>query len=139
MKALLRRIAFGLVAAVILAVAAGVLVVSAAYALFALLRGMLGPSGAAGAVALAAAVLIGLVGLVFAGLAKAPKRPAGADADQDLLQKLVALARERPIISAGALIGFVTMAIRNPALIAIVMKAFLDPKTRPDPKKKGRS
>lgn len=138
MKPLLRRIAFGLVAAVVLAVAAGVLVVSAAYALFALLRGMLGPSGAAGAVTLAAAVLIALVGLLFVGLAKAPKRPAGASADEDLLQKMIALARDRPIISAGALIGFVTMAIRNPALIAIVMKAFLDPKARPEPKKKGR-
>jgi hypothetical protein len=137
-KTILRRIAFGLVAAVVLAFAAGVLVVAAAFALFALLRGPLGPSGAAGAVALAAAVLIGLVGLAFAGLAKAPKR-VGADDDQDLLQKLIALARERPIISAGALIGFVTMAIRNPALIVIVMKAFLDPKPRPDPKKKGRS
>jgi hypothetical protein len=137
-KVLLRKLAFGLVAATVLAVAAGVLVVSAAYALFALLRDMLGPSWAAAAVALAAAVLIGLVGLVFVGLAKTPKRRPGAADDQDLLQKVIAMARERPIVSAGALIGFVTMAIRNPALIAIVMKVFLDPKSRPEPKKKGR-
>ena len=139
MKAILRKLAFGLIASVMMAVAAGVLVVSAAYALFALLRGPLGPSGAAACTAGAAAVLIGLTGLVFAALASTPKRARAAEDDQDLLQKLIGIARERPIISAGAVIGFVTMAIRNPALIAIVMKAFLDPKPRSDPKKRART
>jgi hypothetical protein len=138
-KNLLRRFAFGLIAAVVISVGAGVLVISAAFALYALLRGPLGPSGAAAAVALAAAVLIGLTGLAFAELAKPPKRAAPAEDDQDLVQKLIGMARERPIVSVGALIGFVTVAIRNPALIAIVMKAFLDPKPRPDPKKKART
>jgi hypothetical protein len=132
-KAILRKVVFGLIAVAILAVAAGVLVVAAAYALFALLREPLGPSGAAATVALAAAVLMGVTGLMFAALAKGPKR-APAD-EQDLLQRLMVLVRDRPIISAGALIGLVTVAIRNPALTAIVTKAFLDPKPRPASKK----
>jgi hypothetical protein len=134
-KALLRRVLFGLIGAAILAVASGVMVVAAAFALYALVREPLGAAGAAGAVALAAAVLMALVGLTFVLLAKAPKRAAKAEDDQDLLQRLMALAKERPIVSTGALIGFVTLAIRNPALIAIVTKAFLDPKPRPTTKK----
>ena len=139
MKAILRRLALGLIALVMMAVAAGVLVVAAAYALFALVRGPLGPSGAAACTAGAAALLIGLVGLAFAGLARpAKRRPAAAD-DQDLLQRLIALARDRPIISGGALIGLVTMALRNPALITILLKAFLEPKPRSESKKKART
>jgi hypothetical protein len=138
-KTILRRIAFGLIAAAVMSVGAGVLVISAAFALFALLRGPLGSPGAAAAVSLAAAVLIGATGLAFAELSKmGHKRPPPAEDDQDLLQKLIGMARERPIVSAGALIGLATVAIRNPALIAIVVKAFLDPKPRPDPKRKGR-
>jgi O-antigen ligase len=133
-KAVLRRILFGLIGAAILAVAAGVMVAAAAFALYALVRAPLGAAGAAGVVALAAAILIGIVGLIFALLANGPKRPPAAE-DQDLLQRLIALAKERPIISTGALIGFVTLAIRNPALIAIVVKAFLDPNPRPTTKK----
>jgi uncharacterized PurR-regulated membrane protein YhhQ (DUF165 family) len=133
-KAVLRRILFGLIGAAILAVAAGVMVVAAAFALYALVREPLGRAGAAGVVVLAAAVLMALVGLTFALLARGPKRPAAAD-DQDLLQRLIAMAKERPIVSTGALIAFVTLAIRNPALIAIVVKAFLDPKPRPTTKK----
>jgi len=134
-KAVLRRILFGLIGASILAVASGVLVVAAAFALYALVRGPLGAAGAAGVVALAAAVLMALVGMTFALLAGAPRRAAKSEDDQDLLQRLIALAKERPIITTGALIGFVTLAIRNPALIAIVVKAFLDPNPRPTTKK----
>jgi hypothetical protein len=134
-KAILRKILFGLIAASALAVATGVLVVAAAYALFALVREPLGAAGAAGVVALAAAVLIAFVGLVFALLARPAPRRARVEEEQDLLQRLMSLARERPIVSVSALIGAVTLAIRNPALITIVMKAFLDPKSRPQNKK----
>ncbi len=129
MKALLRRVLYGLLAAAALATATGVLVVAAAYALFSLVREPLGAAGAAGVVALAAAVLLALAGLAFALVARGPKRPI-APPEQDLLGKVMNLARERPIVSAGALIGAITVAIRNPALAAIVMKAFLDPKGR---------
>jgi hypothetical protein len=133
LKILLRKLLFGLIAGVALAVATGVLVVAAAYALFALVREPLGAAGAAGVVCLAAAVLIGLVGLVFALLAQPAKRPKAGE-EPDLLQRLMGLARERPIVSTGALIGAITVALRNPALAAIVVKAFLDPK-KPSNKK----
>jgi len=43
-RAILRKLAFGLIAAAVMSVGAGVLVVSAAFALYALLRGPLGPA-----------------------------------------------------------------------------------------------
>jgi hypothetical protein len=133
-KALLRKLLFAVMALAALAAAAGVLVAAAAFALYAMTRPALGASGAAGVVALAAAVLIALAGLAFALVVKGP-RPTKAAPEQDLLGKLMSLARERPIVSVGALIGAVTVAIRNPALAAIVVKAFLDPKGRTPAKK----
>ena len=135
MKDILRRLVFGLIAASVLAVSAGVLVVAAAYALFALVREPLGSAGAAAVVVLAAAVLMAVVGMTFALLAKPPKRPK-AGAEPDSLQKLIAMAKDRPIISVGALIAAATLAIRNPALVAIVVKMFLDPKGPPSKKAK---
>jgi hypothetical protein len=135
-KKLLRKVLFGVMAAATLAVATGVLVVAAAYALFALVAPSLGPAGGAGVVALAAAVLIGLTSLVFTLLAQDSER-AKTPPESDLLHKLMTLARERPIVSTGALIGALTVAIRNPALIAIVMKTLLDPKVR-SPSKKSK-
>ena len=132
MKAILRKLLVGLIAAATIAAAAAVLVVSAGFALYALVRDPLGPAGAAAVVALAAAVLAALVALMFEHWAQRPRR---AEPEPDLIQKLFAMAAERPIVSAGALIGAVTLAIRNPALTAIVVKAFLDPKSRPQNKK----
>ncbi len=136
MNAILRKVLVGLIAAGMLAVSTGVLVVSAAFALYALVRVPLGPAGGAAVVALAAAVVAGLTALAFMQWAAGPKRDwrAKAGGDQDLVQRLMSLAKERPIVSTGALIGAVTLAIRNPALTAIVVKAFLDPK-KPQTKK----
>jgi hypothetical protein len=44
------------------------------------------------------------------------------------------MAQDRPLIAAGALIGAIFLAIRNPAVTAMVVKAFLDPKPRPSKK-----
>ena len=134
MKSILRRLFFGLIATAALAVSAGVLVVALAYALFALAQPHVGSAGAAAVVALAGAVLMGLLGLGLALLAKGPKRKPGA-ASQDPLQVLMALMRERPIVSTSALIAAALVAIRNPAIIASVVKAILDQKSRPQNKK----
>jgi hypothetical protein len=132
-KAILRKLLVGLIAAATIAAAAAVLVVSAGFALFALVRESLGAAGAAAVVALAAAVLAALVALMFERWANGSR--AKAEVEPDLAQKLFDVVRDRPIVSAGALIGAITLAIRNPALTAIVVKAFLDPKGRPQTKK----
>ncbi len=134
MKAILRKIIIALIAGAIVAVSAGVLVVSAAFACYGALKEMVGAPGASALTALAAALL--MLGVAFGfeawaqGSKKAKPHPA-AGGDQDLLQKIIGMAQERPIVSVGALIGGIALAIRNPALVAIVVKAFLDPKSKP--------
>ncbi len=135
MKAILRKLLVGLIAAATIAAAASVLVVSAGFALYAVVRDPLGPAGAAAVVALAAAILAALVAFGFERWANGFKT-AKPEAEPDLVQRLVAMAKDRPIVSVGALIGAATLAIRNPALVAIVVKAFLDPKGPPSKRAK---
>jgi hypothetical protein len=133
-KVIIRKIIISLIAGAMLAVSAGVLVVSAAFALFALLQGYVGGPGAAALTALAAAALMAVVAFSFEAWAKSSKKakPGQPSAsDQDLLARLIGMAQDKPVIAAGALAGAVFLAIRNPALTAIVVKAFLDPKPRP--------
>ena len=137
MKAIIRKVIIGLIAAAMLAAAAGVLVVSAAFALYALLRGYVGGPGAAALTALAAAVLMAVIAFGVEALAKGSKKtkPGQPGAgDQDMLARLIGMAQDKPVIAAGALVGAIFLAIRNPALTAIVVKAFLDPKPRPGKK-----
>jgi hypothetical protein len=135
-KAILRKVIIALIGAAVLAASAGVLVVALGMALYALLRPYLGPAGAAAGVVLAAAVLMAIVGLLLERwiLKPSPHRKGKPEDEQDLLQKLIGMAQERPMIAAGALIGAIFLAIRNPALTAVVVKAFLDPKPRPSKK-----
>ncbi len=135
MKAILRKLLVGLIAAATIAAAAGVLVVSAGFALYALVRDPLGPAGAAAVVALAAAILAALTAFIFERWAQGSKS-AKVDEEPDLVQKLITMVKERPIVSAAGLIGAATLAIRNPAITAIVVKAFLDPKRPPSKKAK---
>ena len=137
MKSVIRKLIISLIAGAMLAVSAGVLVVSAAFALFAMLRGFVGGPGAAALTALAAAALMAVVAFSFEAWAQSSKKakPGSAGAgDQDLLARLIGMAQDKPVIAAGAVVGAIFLAIRNPALTAIVVKSFLDPKPRPGKK-----
>ncbi len=137
MKAILRKVIVALLAASMMAAAAGVLVVAAAFALYGVLKQYVGGPGANAIVALAAALVMAATAFLLERWILKPGGGAAARKGMDeegLLQKLVVLAQGRPIIAVGALIGAVALAIRNPALTAVVVKAFLDPKSRP-PKK----
>ena len=119
-----------LVAAAAILTGSGVFVVAAAYGLFALVREQLGSAGAAGVVCLAAAVLIGLVALVATLQLKGPKKsPASAStAGSGLLDQIFELARERPIVATGSLVAAAALAIRNPVVLASVVKMLLNKK-----------
>jgi hypothetical protein len=125
-KAILLRVAYGVIAVAALAACAGVMVVTAAMTLYALVLAPLGPVGAAAVVFGAAAVLMGALGLTCALLAKGPKKKAPVAPEGDLLSRLMGLAKDKPIVSVGALIAAATVAIRNPAVVGIVVKALLD-------------
>lgn len=136
MKAVLRKIIIAVVGAAMLGASAGVMVVAAALALYGVLKPYLGGPGAAAVDVLAAGLLMLAVGLLLERrlLKAGGKGHHHPEDEQDLLRKLVGMAQEKPMIAAGALIGAIFLAIRNPALTAVVVKAFLDPKPRPHKK-----
>jgi uncharacterized membrane protein len=111
----------GAVAAV--AAAAAVCVVAASFAVYALAEAYLGPAWAAAIVAAVFAV-VAVVAAWLATRKVAPKKPAAQD-DAGLVDRLILLARERPLIALGATAAAVTVLIRNPAVITAVVSAFL--------------
>ena len=125
-----------LAAAAAIAAAAGVAVVAAAFALFALLVPATGAAGAGAIVAAVAACLVALAGLIAAGRAKEGRRRQqeyAAAADPGLIVKLFELAKQRPFVAAGAAAAAGIFALRNPVLVAAVIKAFFDAPAGPPP------
>jgi hypothetical protein len=116
-----------------IAAAAGVVVVGLSFALYAAVRDLIGPAWGAAAVAGAAALLAVVLALLLTRKARPPK-PVKGD-DQNLTGRLIDLARERPLVAAGAVAAAATVAIRNPRiLMAIVTGALATRGAKPDPK-----
>jgi hypothetical protein len=127
---LIQRLLLCVAAVVAFAAAAAVAVFAAAFGLYALLVGRLGPAGAAGALVGAAALLMLLLALA-AWIKSRPPRLARGKPQGDPMERIVEMARERPIIAAGALVAAAMVAMRNPAITAMVFKSFFDSKKRP--------
>lgn len=119
-----------MMAAVAALVAAAVVVVIAlSFALYAALRDIIGPAWAATAVA-GAFALLALI-LAFILTRKAKPKPVKGD-QQNLTSRLVELARERPLVAAGAMAAAVAVVIRNPRILtAVVTAAFASRKPPP--------
>jgi hypothetical protein len=120
----LRRILNLAAAFAAVATAAGVCVVAAAFALYALAKAYLGAAGAAAVVAGAFA----LVAVIVAWLATrkvAPRRKAPAASDPSTIDRLIDMAKERPLIALGATAAAVTILVRNPAVIGAIVSAFV--------------
>ena len=104
------------------AAAAAVVIVAAAFAVYALARQYLTEAGAAAVVA----GLFAVVALIVAALATRKVAPKGPKADDtSMVDKLVALAKERPLVAFGAAAAAVTVLVRNPAVITAVVSAFM--------------
>ncbi len=132
---IVQRITLAVAAIAALAAAAAIMVFAAAFALYALLRNVLTPAGAAATVCLAAALLAALAAFILSQQAKGPrlKRPiasAGYRPADNMIDRVVEVARERPFVAAGAAVAAGLLAIANPSLVTAVMRAFIDP-TRP--------
>ncbi len=129
---IVQRITLAIVAIAALAAAAAIAVFAAAFALYALLRDILTPAGAAAAVCLAAALLAALAAFIVAQQAKGPRlRRSGSSTSyrppDNVIDRVVEVARERPFVAAGAAVAAGLLAIANPALVTAVMRAFIDP------------
>lgn len=133
---IIRKLVLALVAAAATLAASGVIVVAAAYALFALVRPALGPAGAAAVVCLAAALLIGLIGVIAAmqASAAAKRLKKARENSPSLLDQLIEVARDRPLVSGGAVITALTLAVKNPLVLGAIVKSLLNRK--PSPKAK---
>ena len=119
-----------LAAAAAIAAAAAGSVIAAAFALFAVLEPHLGAAGAAAIVAAVAAVIVGIAGLLAAR--KAEVKPSHAAPDGfAFAERAIEMVKDRPILTIGAGLAAGIIALRNPALAAIVAKALLDSQKPP--------
>ncbi len=134
MRAVLRKIIIAVIGAAMLGASAAVMVVAAAMAVYGLIRPYLGGPGAAAVIVVIAGLLMMVVGLILERWILKPGNKVKPQEEQDLVQRLMGMAQDKPLIAVGALIGAIFLAIRNPALTAVVVKAFLDPKPRPSKK-----
>jgi hypothetical protein len=134
---MLQRALMAVVAAAALATAAAVMVVALAFAAYALMVTPLGAAGAAGGVAAICAVVFAIVGLIAVsrvGGKSAGRRSPEGDA-VGLADRLMDLVRDKPMASAGIAVAAGLMALRNPAVIAVIVRTILEalPK-KPKPK-----
>lgn len=111
----------GLIGLVVLCATASLGVAAGGYAIFELLRPAFGPAGAAGLLSLAVllllAIILGLLALRGRRGSRATESSAGA--------KLIQLAREKPLLAAGAIVLAGVVIARNPRLVATAISAFM--------------
>ncbi len=125
------RKAVGLVVAfTAIAVAAAVCIVALAFALFAAIRDLIGPAWGAAAVAAAFALIALIAALVVTRKAR-PRKFAGHAQPESLASRLIDLAKERPLVAAGAAAAVVAVMVRNPRILAPVIAAAFASRTPP--------
>ena len=116
-------------AAAAITAAAAVSVVAIAFAIFAGLGPWIGSAGAAAVVAAVMALLVTVFALSVRGRIPGgrPRHRQSADEpDASMVQKMVEMAKERPLIATGIAVGAGIYAIRNPKLIAALAAAFME-------------
>ena len=137
--AILKRVLSGAAAAGAIFACAAVFVVAASYALYALAKEWVGAPGAAAVVALVFALIAGVAAFVAFSGAKGPKITASSAkplkgkrgeplAEESPLDKIIDLARERPLIAAGAAVAAGLMALRNPLIVTTLISTLTKPR-----------
>lgn len=113
-------------AAAIAAVAAAVAVcvVAASYAVYAVAETYLSPAGAAAVVA-GVFALIAVIVAVLATRKAAPKGGKVLAPPASPMERIVGLAKERPLIALGAAAVATFVVARNPAVVTALISAFL--------------
>ncbi|WP_296597770.1 hypothetical protein [Phenylobacterium sp.] len=114
--------------------AAAVCVVAASFALYALAREYLGPAGG-GAVVAAVFALVAVIIAWIATRKVTPKTKATAAPPPSPLDKAIGMAKEHPVVAAGAAAVAVAVLLRNPATVAALVSAFLAGNNTAPPKK----
>ena len=132
---ILGRTLTAVTALVILATATGLCIVAASAALFWLLEPLVGRAGAAALLAGVLALVVSVSVLVVAGRGHSPRhRPdvsAAAGLDFAFVDRVIEMAKDRPLLSIGAALAAGLIIVRNPALVATIVAAFME-RTKPD-------
>lgn len=117
--------------------AAGTLVVALCFAIYAALKGVLTPAGASAVVVLVAAALMAVGAVVLLrGGKDSPGHPHDKhdphrDAPDNFVDRALDMAREKPLLAAGAALAAGLLALRNPTLIGAVIGAVTARASRP--------
>ena len=119
----LRRILNFAAAMAAVAAAAVVVVIAAAFAVYAGAKPFVGPAWAAALVAGLFALVAGIV--AWLATRKIPRSPAKEAEDVSLVERLIKLAQERPLIALAAAAAAAVVLIRNPAVVTAVVSAFM--------------
>lgn len=108
--------------------ATAVCIVALAFALYAVLLGPFGPAGAAASVAVVFALLIALIGLIAANRSKHGADDNGGHDHLGIAEKLIDIAKQKPLVATAAAIAAGVLALRNPALVGVILTAFMNSK-----------
>lgn len=124
---MMERTLMALAAGAAIAAAAAVGVFSAFFALFAFIEPFVGTAGAAAIISGASALAVAIAGFVAARKAEGDRKQTSAAApDASLVELVLGLVRDKPLLAAGAAVAAGIYALRNPALITAVIRAFVD-------------
>lgn len=118
---IMRRILFAAAGIALVAAAVVIAVVAAAQALFHALEAGLG-NVAAYAVVAAAGAVVAVLAIAAGGLKPPHKKPPPEPTLADTLSRI---ARDRPLLSAGAALAAGIVALKNPSLVGAVLTSFL--------------
>ena len=130
--------ALALIAAIsAMTAAAGVCVVAAAYALYAFVRLYLDPAPAAAAISVGFALIAGLIALVAFRRAQ-PESFRARRGEEPLSARLIALAREKPMIAAAAAAAAGFVVLRNPKVLSAIVAAAIAGRARDGDGRRGR-
>lgn len=126
---ILQRVLMTVAAAAAIAAAVAIALIALAFAIFAFLRPYVGPANASAIVAAAFAVIVGLIGFLAAQRAGGGFGQAAQASDGDamsLAERLMDLARERPVIAVGVALALGVVLMRSPRSLAAVARAFFE-------------
>lgn len=124
---MMERTLMALAAGAAIAAAAAVGVFSAFFAVFAAIEPLVGTAWAAAIIAGASALVVALAGLVAKARAEGDrKRAAEAAPDASLVDILLQVVKDRPMLSAAAAVAAGVYALRHPQLLAAVVRAFME-------------
>jgi hypothetical protein len=121
----LKRILSLAAALAAVAAAVAVCVVAASFALYAVARAYIGPAGGAAVVAAVFALVAAIVAWIATRKATPNSKAGVPPPPASPIDRMVAMARERPLIALGAAAVAATVMIRNPAMVTAVVSAFL--------------